>query len=50
MVKQDPAKWAMHVYCKVDYCIYNEDGNCVKDHIYIDRFESCDDVEEEETE
>lgn len=47
-MKQDPSKWAMHVYCQSKDCGYNAEGHCQKDYISIDDWQTCEDHEEEE--
>lgn len=48
MQQREPQHWVLHVVCKSEDCDYNTDGHCMKDYIFIDEWQTCDDYEEKE--
>ena len=48
MIKRDPRRWMLHVECQKEDCIYNAEGHCQADYILIDRWEMCENYEQEE--
>jgi len=50
MFQRKPEEAMVSVHCGAEECVHNTVGRCQKDYIVVDKWGTCDDLEEEEEE
>lgn len=47
MFERKPGEALVSVHCSAEGCVHNREGYCQKDYIVVDKWGTCDDLEEE---